>query len=696
MASQKPSAKAAAAMAAQGSTKKKTKLETLVATKAATKAATKVKTGVKTQIKTQVKAKDKTQLNTRAAALPLNHHNVVPDRLDLRDRVYLPPVGVIPARTLPPRADIPVLDQQQTSACTGFALASVVYQLQHSAGRAPAECPVSAFMLYSMARRYDEFPGCPDIDTGSSVRGAMKGWFKYGACKYELWPNEGMPKPAQSVADDWWLDAVLRPLGAYYRVDHRSVTDMQVALNEVGILYASAACHSGWSSGMNAGSAAPGTADNAHWWNIPTQKASASDGGHAFVMVGYNQDGFIIQNSWGSQWGSAGRAVLRYEDWLDNAMDCWVAQLGVVTDLHEKIADAPSLRTKDGKVQLATNSVLRAREIAPFIIDMENNGRLSNTGDYRTNDSDIEALVTQHLVIAREKWQLGKDDVVDIAIYAHGGLTSESDAAATAAKWIPALYDKQIFPIFLMWETDLMSTLKNRLEDTLKGEPRMVGGLLDLARHWWNERLEKLLAKPGTMIWGEMKQNGQAISKAADSGGIKLHKACMKSPWFADPAKVRLHLIGHSAGAIAHSYIVKELCTRGWTFDSINLMAPAVRVDVFEECVLPQLLSGKVRRMHQFHLADEFEQKDPTCQAILGYGRSLLYLVSQSFEHGTLTPILGMQKYFAALVAGNTALQGKNVKFWAAPCAESKSTTHGGFDDDPSTMASVIRLIKNS
>jgi hypothetical protein len=64
-----------------------------------------------------------------------------------------------------------VLDQGQTNACTGSALASVVYQLQRSAKPNPAECRVSPFMLYSMARRYDEFPGNPDAETGSSARG---------------------------------------------------------------------------------------------------------------------------------------------------------------------------------------------------------------------------------------------------------------------------------------------------------------------------------------------------------------------------------------------------------------------------------------------------------------------------------------------------------------------------------------------
>ena len=86
--------------------------------------------------------------------------NVVPDHLDLRDRAYQPPVAVAPGSVLKPRyTDLPVLNQGDCNACTGFALSSVVGLLLRNAGRRPAEAKVSPYMLYSMARRYDEFPG---------------------------------------------------------------------------------------------------------------------------------------------------------------------------------------------------------------------------------------------------------------------------------------------------------------------------------------------------------------------------------------------------------------------------------------------------------------------------------------------------------------------------------------------------------
>lgn len=613
--------------------------------------------------------------------------NVVPDAPDLRDRIYAPPVMVVPKERLDPNYDPPVLNQHDTNACTGFGLATVLHYLQASAKRPARDCAVSPFMLYSMARRYDEFPGDPTADTGSSLRGAMKGWFKYGACAASLWKSLDVPPPAQRPELDWRRDALRRPLGAYYRIDTAAISDIQVALNEVGAVYASAACHSGWEQ-------LPDKNHNAEeMWVIPPQKATAADGGHAFAIIGYNQEGFIIQNSWDATWGSHGRAILTYGDWLDNAMDCWVAQLGVPSVIDVRLAESASLRYEDDKVHLARDIRLRNREIDAFIVDMENNGHLSNTGDFRTCEADLTSLVTNHLDEARKKWGLAADDPVDIAIYAHGGLTSEKDAANTAAQWIPALYEAHIFPIFFMWETDLISTLKNRLEDLLAGEPRAAGAFPDSVKRWWNQRVEKLLAVPGHLVWDEMKQNADAISSHPDSGALLLYKACKNAPLLRDPSRVRLHLIGHSAGAILHSHIVERL---PWEFESVSFMAPAVTCSLFQETVLKGLRGGKVKSYNQFHLSDDIEQKDPTCELLLSYNRSLLYLVSHSFEKGTSTPItgtpiLGMERYFRDAVTGADL---KNVQVFTAPGPDSKSTTHGGFDDDPVTRAKVISAIR--
>jgi hypothetical protein len=192
------------------------------------------------------------------------------------------------------------------------------------------------------------------------------------------------------------------------------------------------------------------------------------------------------------------------------------------------------------------------------------------------------------------------------------------------------------------------------------------------------------------VVWGEMKQNADAISARPDSGARILHDAANASPEFAK-SPVRLHLIGHSAGSIVHSHIVERLCALGWNFASLNLMAPAVTTDLFSRSVLPRLKDGRVQQLNQFHLGDAQEQTDPSCKPILHYTRSLLYLVSESFEGGRRTPLLGMEKYWEQSIG---ALNLPNVRTLAAPGSASQSTTHGGFDDDAATRQSVIALVR--
>ena len=46
------------------------------------------------------------------------------------------------------------------------------------------------------------------------------------------------------------------------------------------------------------------------------------EGGHAIAIVGYNEDGFIIRNSWGKYYGQDGYSVLPYED-FDKFYELW-------------------------------------------------------------------------------------------------------------------------------------------------------------------------------------------------------------------------------------------------------------------------------------------------------------------------------------------------------------------------------------
>lgn len=45
------------------------------------------------------------------------------------------------------------------------------------------------------------------------------------------------------------------------------------------------------------------------------KKIGPKIGGHAVTIVGYNNDGFIIRNSWGTTWGDKGYSIYKYSDW---------------------------------------------------------------------------------------------------------------------------------------------------------------------------------------------------------------------------------------------------------------------------------------------------------------------------------------------------------------------------------------------
>lgn len=611
--------------------------------------------------------------------------SVRPDALDFRDLAFRPNVAVTPRPTLFPALQLPVKNQEDTSACTGFALSLVVEYLLRRARRENAA--VSPYMLYSMARRYDEFPGSKD--EGSSLRGALKGWYKHGACADALWSTGvAMPPAPKEPKKDWWLDAVRRPLGAYYRIDAKAIRDIHAALNEVGIVYASAVCHSGWDEGtdLKQPRARP-RSFRGGIWAIPQRKARRGDGGHAIALVGYDERGFLLQNSWDTTWGSWGYAILTYDDWLENAMDCWVAQIGVVTEEHRAIARSATLRTtRAGRVELAASQVLRDREISPFVLNMGRNGRLSNSGVFRTTADDVRAMVDVHLDKARQAWGLARQPL-DVCVYAHGGLVEEDAAARAAAQWVPLLYEARIFPVFLLWETGFLREVIARLQAAVKEMPAAVGpaaGAWAQPDRWWNERLERVLAQPGTQLWSELKTDAEMISAWSESGAVLLFKHFMRSAAARQP--LRLHLLAHSAGSIVAAHMVDAGVRLGLRFESASFLAPALRIDEFRGRVLPHIESGALRRYQQFHLTDKAEEEDASCRP---YGRSLLRLISQSFEGGRPTALLGLQAHFDAAFAGHVRLQA-----YLAPGPVSTATHHGDFDDDAATRAQVLAFIK--
>jgi hypothetical protein len=228
---------------------------------------------------------------------------------------------------------------------------------------------------------------------------------------------------------------------------------------------------------------------------------------------------------------------------------------------------------------------------------------------------------------------------------------------------------------------------------------RAAGGVLDSLTDWWDERLETLASAPGTLEWDEMKKNAEAISTNPSGALQLLYSELLQSEYDSLRSRLRLHLIGHSAGAILHAYLLPALIGAGLKVDGIYFMAPACRIELFSQKILPYYRSGKVNAYAEFHLTDPAERQD-NCATI--YRRSLLYLVSNAFEHQRGMPILGMEEFFSVLPQRTDAppVPGQVWDWIASPSGtnapvqnRSNSVSHGGFSSDSDTQQAILSRI---
>jgi pimeloyl-ACP methyl ester carboxylesterase len=250
-----------------------------------------------------------------------------------------------------------------------------------------------------------------------------------------------------------------------------------------------------------------------------------------------------------------------------------------------------------------------------------------------------------------------------------------------------------------MWETSGLESLFNIIEDAIKGDESRIGvtdwwsRFKDRVSDWKNDRIEGIARVPGGELWRQMKDNAQDISSTRVSGVVQLFRLFQerrrKLP------KIRLHVIGHSAGAIVHSYLTARALKLGFDVASINLLAPAVRVETFSEQLGARIENGGPR-VFIAHLTDAAERAD---QASRLYGHSLLYMVSRAFEGESDAAILGMEKHLVPTIVANP--WGSSIRHLASPGASYRpgdtlttATTHGGVDDDPAIQEAVVRHIK--
>jgi len=607
--------------------------------------------------------------------------DATPDVVDFRDRMFVPSLVDVPLTR--PLSDyqavgVPILDQGTEGACTGFGLAAVVNYLLRTRTVVPSQDRASPRMLYEMARRYDEWPG--ERYSGSSARGAMKGWHKHGVCDEAHWEYHARKQNTQ-LFPRRWVDASRRPLGAYFRVNHKDLVAMHTAMAEVGVLYATASVHAGWDDVGSDGRIA---------------YSPKNEGGHAFAIVGYDGDGFWIQNSWGTGWGRKGYGHISYDDWLHNGTDVWVARMGVPI----RVALASSSSTAMGQ---ASNKEQGSyfHETRPHIVSLGNDGRLRASGMYGTSEHDVREIFEVDFPRLTEGWTTKR-----LVLYAHGGLVPEPSAVQRVNDLRDACLANRIYPVSFIWKSDFWTTVKNVLADAVRR--RRPEGALDAAKDFLLDRVDDGLEPiartvGGRMLWEEMKENA-LLASSADHGGARHALVEHVRRLVEADRKLEVHLVGHSAGSIFHAGVLTLLRELGIKVTSCTLWAPACTMDLFKQAYLPAVQAGDVERFALYTLTDRAE-RDDHCAHV--YHRSLLYLVSNAFEEDPRiplvrdgVPILGMQKFVEKDAALMRLVKAGKVDWVRSPNEASESTadaatstSHGGFDDDQATLRSTLARI---
>lgn len=654
--------------------------------------------------------------------------DAAPDRFDIRDLPYRAPLVSLPPawpstglidQFLPQyAADGMILDQRAGGACTGFGLAAVINFIAWEAfQRATIEkrvatppVKVSERMLYHMAQLYDEWEG--EDYQGSSCRGAMKGWHKHGVCADRLWPYEDgkfvRPDPA------WAADAATRPIGAYYRIDRSSIVDMQAAIFEVHAIYVSAEIHAGWNLGT-AAAALP----------VIGWSGGEAQGGHAFALVGYDERGFIVQNSWGPDWGFGGFAILTYADWLAHGRDAWVAVMGAPigrTTSPAALSEAPLQARAAALVGLPPVGAAASAAAVPWAADtalertivLGNDGRplhrLLTTVDAVAN---LQCVVEE--ILFRRLRDAGSRKVV---LYAHGGLNDEPAALKRVRRLGPWFEANGVPALFFAWRTGVLESLLDILDDAAsklgidlalvqaEGLPRHLRQQLAEQRDASLEVLsERLLGKA---VWTQMKQNAAA---AADPGGGAALAAKSLARLAQEVEGLEIHLIGHSAGAIFHGHLLRCLAAEKLVAKSAELWAPACSLRFAVErygqafgqgTLAPEALTIAL-------LDDAIERAD----SVGPYGKSLLYLVSGAFEPLKHMPLLGL----AAAWVGDRPPADRpfnvaamdDIEAWrdlwrgrltivSEPRVDdgkaSIQATHGSFDNNLAIVSAAIRRVR--
>ena len=232
----------------------------------------------------------------------MHSYGLVPDIHDPRDRRFSLVANDLGVLELPLSVDLrplcsPIRDQQALGSCTSFAIVSGFRECLLVQKRQWAE--LSPLFLYYWERSLER---TVDQDAGAMIRDGMRVLRKLGAPPEVDWPYaipQFKQRPIQQAMDD----AARYRIAHYHRI-HNVIEIKQALVLNMPVVIGIAIFESFESTDVARTGAVP----------IPNQDVEAYLGGHAVLVVGYDDatKRFLVRNSWGTAFGMDGYFTLPY------------------------------------------------------------------------------------------------------------------------------------------------------------------------------------------------------------------------------------------------------------------------------------------------------------------------------------------------------------------------------------------------
>lgn len=640
------------------------------------------------------------------------------DWVDLRDQDYVPSLSILrESVSIEPRlapVDLvtglrkPVFglrDQGESGRCVGFALANLI-DLQRNLQRQGLldaadnhqlslrdleRDIVSADMLYHMAYFHDRYPDlekeAASGDEGlRTIRSGIKGFYHHGACLD--WPEKKKtndPARWQSTFYNSQSPDKLRrfpsveqakkareiSLGAYFRLSS-VLNHFHAALNETEGVLVTANIHDGWLK------AVPENGGKIEW---PPQLGKM--GTHAFVLTGYDAEGFHVLNSWGATWGGykkqAGIALWRYEDWAQNVIDGWVLRLGVKAPAAFGVSTGErGTKGVIGSVRAGSTPCL---ELVGHYMHLDDGLHVS-TGAYpsfKNSWARTEAYLRGHLDPKSDFSDPAQKKYRGLLLWIPGSLEGIKPAFSAAVDRKAAIKAAGLYPYSIFWCNSFVEKSLEVLEFIFKGckeQAGAEGAQLD-------DLIEQRVQGIGRAFWRDIEMSarravrgtGELPHEPDETDTPKRIAPGQVTELLADLLKLKddmdceLHLVAEGAGAlVVHemlSWIEEDaskdpkdrLFCRHATrdlFDTVHLVHPAIGMPRANRRLVPLIetmngpISGKRKRASTARTPNVQPLLETDAQPAAriyvptsaleelvhfgSYGKSILHLVSRSFE----------------------------------------------------------------